>query len=126
MLQRISTFLRSLFQGLRPASFPHAEQVQSICKQGLSTRHSITISEKNLKETGPVLAIPQLGQERITEPCRAVVRLKRPAERYRKLDAMLAEIKQDRLQNTETLLLPVPARKLANRLHRELEQDKRN
>jgi hypothetical protein len=126
MFQRLSGLLRFLFQGLPPASFPRTEQAQSVLKQDMIARHSITTGEKNLKETGPVAAVPLLAKERVTEPYRAVRHWKRPAERYRELDAMLAEIKQDRLLHSETMLLPVPASHLAQRLYRKLEQEDGN
>jgi hypothetical protein len=62
-------------------------------------------------------------QERTTEPHRAFVRPKHPASRYRDLDIMLAEIKRDRLNNTETTLIARPVHRLARQLQRSIEQE---
>ena len=121
-MQRATDFLRALLQRLRPVWFFRPGQVkqQKARKQDTSALRVLSSGKKSLKETGTIPAL--LFDEPVTEPYRAVVRLKRPAERYRALDAMLEEFKRERLNSTETTMLPEPTHRLARQLQAGIEQ----
>ena len=125
VLQRILHFLQAILQELLPARFAYTEQTtqQAVCEQDMSILHSVSTMNKDLNETGevPVMALP--AREPTTEPCRALMRLKHPAHRYRDLDALLDQIKRDRLKNVETQLIPIPVHELARQLQRHIEQE---
>jgi hypothetical protein len=62
--------------------------------------------------------MPALVRERTTEPYPSLVQKKNPALRYRNLDAMLEELKRERLHNMDTQLIPHVAYKPVRHLQR--------
>ena len=118
MLQRIRNFLQTIFQQLRQASFSYTEQAtqQVILERNTDTLYPISTMKK-------IPAMPVPVRERDTEPYRALVRRKNPAQRYRNLDVMLEQMKRDRLNNTGTQHVPGEAFKSARHLQRILEQE---
>ncbi|SRR5258706_5374063 len=118
MLQRIRNFLQTILQQLRPARFSPAEQAtqQVIFERNIDILYSISTMKKT-----PVMPVPV--RERDTEPYRALMFRKNPAQRYRNLDVMLEQLKQDRLNNTDTRLVPGEAYKSARHLQHILEQE---
>src|SRR5947209_276439 len=118
MLQRIRNFLHTIFQQLRPVSFSSAEQAtqQVILERDTDTLYRIPIMKKI-----PVMPVPV--RERITEPYRAPMLRKNPAQRYRNLDVMLEQMKRDRLNNTDTQLITEAVCKSALYLQHILEQE---
>ena len=117
MLQRISNFLQIIFQQLR-ASFSSAKQAtqQVILERNTDTLYPISTTKKK-----PVMPVPL--REPITEPCPALVLRKNPAQRYRNLDLMLEQMKQDRLNKTDTWRVPGAVSKSARHLQHILEQE---
>ena len=118
MLQRIRNFLQTIFQQLRLALFSFAERAtqQVILERNLDTLYSISTMEKT-----PVMPVPV--RERDTEPYLALMLRKNPAQRYRDLDVMLEQLKQDRLNYTDTRPVPGEAYKTARHLQHILEQE---
>jgi hypothetical protein len=118
MLQRIRNFLQAIFQQLRPASFSSAEKAtqQMILERNTDILYLISTMKK-------IPTMPVAVRERDTEPYRALVRRKNPAQRYRNLDVMLEQMKRDRLNNTGTQLVPGEAFKSARHLQDILEQE---
>ena len=118
MLQRIRNFLQTIFQQLRLARFSSAEQAtqQVILERNIDILYSISTMKKT-----PVMPVPV--RESITEPYRALKLRKNPAQRYRNLDAMLEQMKRDRLNTTDTQFVPGVVYKSARHLQHILEQE---
>jgi hypothetical protein len=132
MLQRIRNVLqaifqqlrKAIFQRLRPARFSSVEQItqQMVRERDTDIPYAISTMKKDLDEpaTIPVKLVP-VG-ERTTEPLRALMHPKNPAQRYRNLDILLEQVKRDRLNTMETQLIPEETYKSARHLQRILAQ----
>lgn len=118
MLQQIRNFLQVIFQQLRPVSFSRTEHAtqQVIFERNTDALYSIPTMKKIPVTPAPV-------RESITEPCRALMLRKNPAQRYRDLDIMLEQMKRDRLNNMDTQLIPEALCKSARYLQYILEQE---
>ncbi len=125
MLQRIRNFLQTIFQQLRPARFSSAEQAtqQVILERDTDTLYPISIMKKDLDETDTIAVMPVPVRESITEPYRALMLRKNPAQRYQNLDAMLEQMKRDRLNTTDTRFVPGVVSRSARHLQHILEQE---
>lgn len=126
MLASISHFLWTVLQKLRAGQSSRGEQVkpQGVRLPERTIQAAVAPMKKSLRETDSIPAVVRAVREPHTGPHRAIVRRRRPAQRYRELDAMLEELKRDRLTDTDTVMVPVPAHHLARQLHRSLEQEK--
>jgi hypothetical protein len=127
MLHRIKSFLRAIFQELHPARISSTQQATRhiIHEQHTDILHPISTMKKDLKDTDMLPMMPASVRERTTEPYQAIIRLKNPAQRYRKLDAMLEQLKRDRLNNTDTLLVQGMMHGSARELQRFFEQEEK-
>jgi hypothetical protein len=115
--------LQAIFQQLRPSRFSAVERIaqQVVRKRDTDIMNAISTMKKDLDEpaTIPVKLVP-VG-ERTTEPLRAIMHLRNPAQRYRNLDILLEQMKRDRLNTMETQLIPEEVLKSARHLQRILE-----
>lgn len=118
MLQRIRNFLQIIFQQLHLALFSAAERAT---QQVTLERNTDTVYPISTMKKIPVMPVPL--REPITEPYRALVLRKNPAQRYRNLDLLLEQMKQDRLNNTDTQLIPDVLCKYAQHLQHILDQE---
>jgi hypothetical protein len=127
MPQRILNFLQAALQALLSARLSYAEQAreQVVHEQDA---HIVSTKQEKLNETECVSMTPLRVpiKERTTEPYPAVVRLKRPAQRYRDLDIMLEYFKRDRLNNVKTELVPEYLHELARQLQSRIEEEERS
>lgn len=126
MLPSITHFLRTILQKLLADHAPGRKQinVQEVHLPERNTQASAAPVRKSLKETDAIPTVMPGVKGPDTEPHRALAYWKRPAQRYRTLDAMLEEMKKDRLTGTDTVMVPIPAHYLARQLHRSLEREK--
>ena len=124
MLQRIRNVLQAIFQQLRPTSFSSAEQAtqQVVLERDTDALYPISIMKQDLDDTKRVPVMPVPLRESTTEPHRALIRPKNPAQRYRNLDILLEQVKRDRLNTMETQLIPEEVYKSARHLQRILAQ----
>lgn len=142
MLQRIRNFLQTIFQQLRPASFSRTEQAtqrvifernaDSFLKTPKPREATTTLQVIFERDTDALYSIstmkkipvtPTPVRESITEPCRALMPRRNPAQRYRNLDIMLEELRRDRLDNMDTQRVPEVAYRSARHLQYILEQE---
>lgn len=120
MLQRIRNVLKAIFQQLRSARFSSVEQAtqQVVRERDTDILYSISTMKKDLDEPATIsVELVSVG-ERTTEPFRAVMRPRNPAQRYRNLDVLLEEFQRDRLNTMETQLIPEEVVKSARHLQR--------
>lgn len=119
----LQTFLQRLRKG--QSSIHGQVELQKVHPSERTGQLATAPVKKSLRETDSIPAVVPAVREPHTGPYRAIVmRRRRPAQRYRELDAMLEELKRDRLMDTDTVMVPVPAHNLARQLHRSLEQEK--
>lgn len=122
MLRRISHFLQSIHHKLFSDRATLAKQ-QMGNTQDRSVRQTISTLQKRFSETDTLPEMPLAAQRRTSEPSRTPVRLKPHAQRYQELDAMLEQLKKDRLNAMETQLVLKPVHELARQLQYDLEQE---
>jgi hypothetical protein len=127
MLQRTLNFLQAVFHELLPAPFSITEQAMQamVNEQDTPILPAMSTMKKDLIDTGGVPAVPVSAQERITEPYRALMRLKHPELRYRDLDALLEHCKRERLNNVDTRLELKAVYRPVRRLQPIVEREKR-
>ena len=120
MLQRISHFLQVIRHKLHSDRAALAKR-QMASARDTSIRQTVSTIQKSFGETDALPVMSLSAQRRTTDSFRTLVRLKPPAQRYRELDAMLEQIKKDRLNAMETQLVQQSAHELARQLQHDLD-----
>ncbi len=126
MLHRVTHFLQAIFRDEQSTGLSSTEQpMQQVAvarEQDTSAQRISSAIKKELVDKDTLPTLPAVVRERTTEPYRTLMRKKNPAQRYRKLDAMLEQFKRERLQTMNTQLVPRAAYKPVRRLQRIIEQ----
>ncbi|HLH61247.1 MAG TPA: hypothetical protein VKV20_06135 [Ktedonobacteraceae bacterium] len=120
MLHKVSQFLQALFRDEQTIPFSSSEQAapQATRERDTGKQYVSSAIKKEFVERDTLPLMPAIVRERTTEPYPSLIRKKNPALRYRNLDAMLEQLKRERLHNMNTQLVPRVAYKPVRRLQR--------